>query len=328
MRRPRFISELALVVIALATSRLSVAEELALTEADAAAAAAPAEEKGAPLPFHTIEGYGGGAFTPMAYLVNPGGKDRVFGEPAAALSYVNMGDKNLDALSVSETIADRFELSYAADRFGLGSLPTAIHDFSHGALDIGHSDVWLHNFNIRAQAIKENDEIFGGIEVPAVTFGVHLKYNETIADANSRLGGALSSIGYRHASGVDYTVTLTKTLPKAALGRPLILTGGVRASAAADLGILGFGDTYYATFEGSVITLPTDWLLLAYEFRQKTDPYSTLDGLIGSEGNWHGIDAALILNKHSTLVAGYGFFGQLANTECDSAWWLQYKYEF
>jgi len=27
--------------------------------------------KGPPLPFHTIEGYGGGALTPMAYLVNP-----------------------------------------------------------------------------------------------------------------------------------------------------------------------------------------------------------------------------------------------------------------
>ena len=33
-------------------------------------------EKGPPLPFHTIEGYGGGAITPMAYLVNAGPKKR------------------------------------------------------------------------------------------------------------------------------------------------------------------------------------------------------------------------------------------------------------
>ena len=44
----------------------------------------PADEKGPPLPFITIEGQGGGAFTPMAYLVNPAGECDVCGKPSVA----------------------------------------------------------------------------------------------------------------------------------------------------------------------------------------------------------------------------------------------------
>ena len=42
----------------------------------------PAAKSGPPLPVHTTEGYGGGAITPTAYLVNPGPKGQVFGLPA------------------------------------------------------------------------------------------------------------------------------------------------------------------------------------------------------------------------------------------------------
>ena len=78
-----------------------------------------------------------------------------------------------------------------------------------------------------------------------------------------------------------------------------------------------------------MVALPTDWLLIGYEFRQKTDPYTLgLAPLIGTEDNWHALDASLIVNKHSTLVAGYGLFGNLANTEVNSAWFFQFKYEF
>ncbi|HEX3000667.1 MAG TPA: hypothetical protein VHR86_10600, partial [Armatimonadota bacterium] len=47
---------------------------------------ARAEDTTPPLPFHTIEGYGGGAITPMAYLVNAKPAQGVFGQPAFAIS--------------------------------------------------------------------------------------------------------------------------------------------------------------------------------------------------------------------------------------------------
>ena len=274
----------------------------------------------------------------MAYLVNPGDECTLFGKPAAAMSYVGLGSKNLDALTFTETLYGRVELGYGADRLGLGTLPSAIRNGTVSVanptgIDIGHSDLWLHTWSIRGLAIKENDpvlkDLLGGIDVPAFTVGVHFKYNDSINDINNKLSGGLSGIGLNSAFGADFTFTTTKTFGKGFFGKPLITTAGLRLSEAADLGFLGFGSTYHATFEGNVAILPWDKVLLAYEFRQKTDPYTLgLAPLIGTENNWQAIDASLILNKNSTLVVGWGHFGNLANAEADSAWFMQMKYEF
>ena len=69
-------------------------------------------------------------------------------------------------------------------------------------------------------------------------------------------------------------MTASKTFAEA-FGRPLIASAGLRLSQAADLGFLGFSDTYQASFEGNVAYLLTDKLLVAYEIRQKTSPYGT-----------------------------------------------------
>jgi len=295
---------------------------------DAAASAPdptpPAYEKGAPLPFHTIEGYGGGAITPMAYLVNPGKPGDWAGLPSIAVSFVGLGTKNLEAFTATETLFGRLELGFGADRLDLGNTPGDIKKATH--VDIGTSDVWLYNFNARFLVLPENS--FNTKWLPAITIGSDFKYNSDISDINHRLGGALSSIGYRRSTGDDLTLTATKMFPTLVFGRPLILSAGLRESQAADLGFLGFGHEWSATFEGNVAILPTDWLLVAYEYRQKRDPYGQIPGLIDAEDNWHALDVSWIINKHATLVAGWGDFGTLANSNADGAWWLQLKYEF
>jgi hypothetical protein len=288
------------------------------------------EEKPPPLPFHTIEGYGGAAITPMAYLVNPGAQDVILGKPSVALSLGNFADKQLEAFTLTETLYGRLELGYGCDRLGLGSLPTDIERAT--GTDIATSDVWLHNFNARFMAVKEGTEL-AGMALPAITAGVHAKHNEGIATINQKLNGALTSIGYDRADGVDFTLTMTKNFAEL-VGRPLFVTAGLRASEGAQLGFLGFGDTYYTTFEGSVVFLPWDRIVIGYEFRQKHDPYGTIasdrpgEFLIGDENNWHAIDAAYILNKHTTFCAGWGNLGNLCNTQANGSWWLQLKYEF
>jgi len=107
----------------------------------------------------------------------------------------------------------------------------------------------------------------------------------------------------------------------------LIVTAGLRASQAAQLGFLGFGDDYYGTFEGNVAYLPVDWLVLAYEFRQKADPYGQIAGLIGDEDDWHALTAVFILNEQTTFTTGYGAFGTVVDSEENGAWWLQLKHE-
>ncbi len=298
--------------------------------AAAPAAAAPADDKGPPLPFQTIEGYGGGGITPFAYLVNPGKEECLWGKPATAMTFIDARQKDLFAVTASETLFARVELSYGGDRLGLGTLPAAIKTST--GIGIEEDSVWLQNFNFRALLWKENDCLLG-IKAPAITAGVSLKFNSDISNINKELNGALSSIGYRRDSGVDFTLTATKTFPHLLLDRPVIVTAGLRLSEAADLGFLGFGDTYRATFEGNVAWLPWDKVLVAYEFRQNADPYGKIpDGsggyLIGAEDNWQAFDLALIVNKHSTLVAGWALLGNLANTEANNTWFLQYKYEF
>ena len=239
--------------------------------------------------------------------------------------------EGLEAVTASETLFARVELSFGADRLGLGTLPA---DIAANNLNISETSVWLENFNIRTLLWKENDCLFG-IKAPAITFGVSLKYNSDISNINKELGNALSSIGYRRDEGVDFTLTATKTFPHLLLDRPLIITTGLRLSEAADIGFLGFGDTYRATFEGNIAWLPWDKVLVAYEFRQNADPYGKIPNaaipgqyLIGAENNWNAFDLALIVNKHSTLVAGWALLGNLANTSANNSWFLQYKYEF
>lgn len=280
--------------------------------------------KGPPLPFHTIEGYGGGAITPMAYLVNPGPKGAIFGLPSGSFSNVIMGKKNLQALSITETLFQRIEIGYALDRFGVGTLQDAIRDAT--TVDIGN-DVYMHNWNIRGQLLEEN--AFGLKFLPALTAGAQFKYNQDIKNINNKLGGALSGIGYEKDNGVDYTLTASKAIVHDfTFNRPLIVTAGLRNSNASNLGFLGFGNERLFSFEGSVAYVPFDWLLIAYEFRQKRNQYHDIPGLVGPEDNWNAIDVSWIINKNATLVAGWGAFGNMVNTKEDGAWWLQFKYEF
>ena len=286
------------------------------------------EEKGPPLPFITIEGQGGGAITPMAYLVNPAAEGEIFGKPSVAFDMIGLGGKNLNTFMLTENFFGRVEFGFAADDLSLGTLPGAIE--RNTGVDIGRSDVWLYNFGLRGLLVKENA---GENDwVPAVTVGAIFKTNEGIRNINSRLGGVLNTIGYARENGTDFTLTATKTLPKAFFGKPLIATAGLRESQGANLGFLGFADKYQTSFEGSIAILPFDKWLFAYEFRQKASPYGTItlndEPIIGDENNWHAFDAAYIINKHTTLVAGAGIFGTLANADANSAWWLQLKYEF
>lgn len=285
-------------------------------------------EKAPPLPLHTIEGVGGVVITPIAYLVNPGPEGTTLGLPSASVTYVKANTKNVESAVLSETLFGRLELSYAPSRFGVGNLV----DDVRGATGIGISDdVVLHNLNARVLVLKENSF---DIPVPAVTVGAQYKYNDGINDIDKQLFGALSSIGYKDNSGVDFVVTATKAFPNV-FGRPLILSAGVRLSEASNLGYLGFGDDYKATFEGNIVYLVTDWLALATEFRGKASQYDSIANpakkgsfLVGKEDNWWTVGAAFILNPHATVTVGYGNFGQLLNTTEDKGLAVAAKYEF
>jgi len=286
---------------------------------------APAKEaavKGPPLPFHSIEGYSGGSITPMGYLCNCGPEACRCSKPSVSYSFLNIGSREMHVLSVTQVLFRRIEIGYAANFLNVGSLVDDVRSRTGVSL---RDHVTLHHFNLRGQLVEENSY---DLPLPAVTAGVHFKYNDGVGKMNSQLGGALSAIGYEKSHGVDYTLTATKMFPKLAFGRPLILTGGLRNSAAAQIGLLGFGNDRKWTFEGSVVCLPTDFIVLGYEFRQKENPYNIVKDLVGKEDNWHAFSVSWIVNNRLTFSAVYGMMGNVANARTDDALGLQLKFEF
>lgn len=284
---------------------------------------APAKaEKAPPLPLHTIDGVGGVVITPIAYLVNPGPEGTKLGLPSVSATFVGAGQKNIQSFVITETLWRRVELGYAASRFGLGSLPTEVQKAT--GVDIGRSDVWLHNLNARVLVLPEGSF---KLPLPALTIGTQVKINDGIREIDNRLGGALKSIGLKNDVGADFVFTATKAFPKV-IGRPLILSASLRLSEADQIGYVGFGDTYRPSVEGNAVYLITNRLGLAGEYRQKRNPYGRIGDLVRPEQDWWTLGAAYVFNNHLTVTAGYGHFGNVLNTVENAGWALSAKYEF
>ena len=279
-------------------------------------------EEPPPLPLHAIEGVGGVVITHSAYLVNQAKKDHVFGLPSVGAMFAYLGHgRHIEFVTITETLWDRVELGYAWNRFDLGDLPSDIKT----ALAISVRDVVnLHNFNLRVQLIKDGD--FGLAWMPAVTAGVHYKYNQDIADIDSDLGGALKGLGIKDNDGVDFTLYASKLIT--ALPRPVLVNAGMRYTEAAQIGLFGFTGDYDLVFEGSVVCLVTDRLGVGAEYRQKPDNYKKLPGLIKKEDDWWTLWAFYIVNDHLTVSGGYGHLGDVLNHAANATWGFNVKWEF
>jgi len=290
-------------------------------------------EKPAPLPLHQIEGNGGIFSTLSAYLVNPPRNGEPVGRPSVGFSYVDIGHgQDLEALTLTETPLSRLELGYGYDNFNLGNLPLAVSRATGGGLILSQTSVELHNFNARVQILKEGE--FDQKWIPALTFGVHYKYNDSYNDINSDLTtpgapfpqGALKAIGVTENEGVDFTLYASKLFTQ--LPRPVLVELGGRATEGVWNGLLGFTDSYQFLFEGNVVVFVTDSIALAGEYRQQNTDYQTIPGLIGKASDWWTIDAAYVVNKHMTVAVGYGHFGTVLNNEANGVWGVTTKWEF
>ncbi len=287
---------------------------------EAAPAATPAAH-GLPLPVHMIEGGGGGAITPIAYPVNAGPADQLFGLPAVSFTHLQLRSKEHDSIAITETLYGKIELGYNAARLDLGTLQDDL--FKATGADIG-DDLYMHAFTARATILPEKTFCDW---TPNVMVGTSFKYNDGINRIDDRLGGALTGIGLDKNWGFDFTVTASKTFGDV-FGRPLILTGGVRFSEAAWIGLMGFTDQYQATAEANVVYLITDKIFIAYEYRQMPDALGTIGGLVQKSSDWHTLDVGIILGDRLTLTGLYGYLGNIANEDVNAGWAIQLKYEF
>ena len=112
------------------------------------------------------------------------------------------------------------------------------------------------------------------------------------------------------------------------LPRPVLLELGGRATEAVWDGLGGFTHSYSAVFEGNVVVFVTSKFVLAAEYKQQPRDYQAIGNLVKVEGDWVTLDAAYVVNKHLTLAAGYGHFGNVLNHEANGVWGLTTKWEF
>jgi hypothetical protein len=277
-----------------------------------------AAEKPAPLPLHQIEGNGGIFSTLSAYIVNPPRDGEPVGRPSVGFAHVSLGyDKNLEVLTITESPFKRLELGYGWDYLDLGDLPHVLGTHAQ--------EVQLHNFNARYQILKEGE--FDQKWIPALTVGVHYKYNDGISEVNKEVGGALTSVAHiPNHDGTDFTLYASKLFTQ--LPRPVLLELGGRATEAVWDGLGGFTDEYNFVAEGNVVVFVTDNLALAAEYKQQPRDYTAIGDVVRKEGDWWTIDAAYVVNNHLTLAVGYGHFGNVLNHEANGVWGVTTKWEF
>jgi hypothetical protein len=280
-------------------------------------ATAPAD-KPAPLPLHQIEGSGGIFSTLSAYIVNPPRDGEAVGRPSLGFAFVDLGHNvDLEALTVTESPFKRVEFGYGWDRLGLGDLSQV--------LGIRTDQVELHNFNARFQILTEGE--FDQKWLPALTAGVHYKYNDGISDINNEVGGALANVAHiPNKSGEDFTLYASKLVTQ--LPRPVLFEVGGRATEAVWDGLGGFTDNYNFVVEGNVVVFVTGSLALAAEYKEQPRNYTAIGSVVRKEGDWWTLDAAYVVNKHLTLAVGYGHFGNVLDHDADGVWGLTTKWEF
>jgi len=281
------------------------------------------DDKGPPLPLHQIEGNGGIFSTLSAYIVNPPRDGEPVGRPSVGAAFIYLGhDKDIEALTITESPWKRIELGYGWDRLGLGNLPAALRNV--GLVNYRENEVQLHNFNARFQILEEGE--FDQKWLPALTAGVHYKYNDGISEVNRETFGALSKAGITKDNGTDFTLYASKTFTQ--LPRPVILELGGRATEAVWDGLGGFTDNYNFVFEGNVVVLVTNNIALAAEYKQQPRDYQAIGNLVQKESDWWTLDAAYVVNKHLTLAVGYAHFGDVLNDQANGVFGVTTKYEF
>lgn len=280
---------------------------------------------GPPLPTHNIEGNSGVFITSTAYLVNPPENGEVFGKPSFSTTFAAIGEKDFESFVVTENILGRIELGYALQRIGLGDWPADVKTASGIHVD---NHVFVHNFNTRFMVIEEGG--FDRAWMPAVTLSAHFKWNEGVNDIDKQTSGLCNGLGADHNTGTEFTAVATKTVADW-LPRPLIVSAGLRNGDGIHTGLLGFAGERRTTFEGSIIYFLTDKLLLASEYRQKSDliDQCSMGGkhLIKAENDWWDICLAYVVDDRLTIAGGYANVGNVLNHR-DALWGIQIKYEF
>lgn len=229
-------------------------------------------------PFVNLEGVGGVAFNPLAYLAEEEGgfkigDQEIIGKPRFGTWYVNLPDAKIDwtSIGVADTLFKRLEVSYGYETVAWEDHPT------------------FRKSNVGAKYLLVQENSFGSKLVPAFSLG-------TIFKATSSKG--IHKLGFPlRASGQDWYAVATKTIT--ALPRPVIVSAGVLSSQEWVTGVLGFHDKRKITGFGNIDVVFPKNIVVGYEFKQG-EQFSSY-----KNANYWNVHLGWLANKNLTLIAAY-----------------------
>lgn len=230
-------------------------------------------------PLTNIEGVGGVALNPLAYVANPVGKDEtgLFGstavsKPNVGAWYISLPDSDINwgAAGVNISFFNRLELGYGYESVDVDALPDRIDK---------------NNFSAKLNLLPEGS--FDMAYLPAVSVGVIHKVTnfDGASDDNDQ----------------DYYAVATQTLTM--LPVPVILNAGVLSTKGYVRGVLGFGNDRDEAFFTNIETIPIANTIVGWEYTQGTDVGNGLS----THSMWEAHVAYML--KDLTLVASYANTG-------------------
>ncbi|NVZ49527.1 DUF3034 family protein [Pseudomonas sp. B6002] len=253
----------------------------------------------------SIEGAAGGGITPWAVLTGYGEKNE-WGATAFATT-VNLPDYRLDVAGLALAYDNRVEVSFARQRFDLGTLVHALN---------------LPEDHLGQDVLGLKVRLFGDViydELPQVSLGLEYKH-QTNFDIPSLVGA-------KRDSDVEGYLAASRLFMGAAFGYNVLVNGSLRYSRANETGLLGFGgdrrDSRSLLKEGSVALLFNPRWALGVEYRQKPDNLS-----FAGESDWADVFVGYFPNKHVSFVLAYARLGEIATLDNQNGTYLSVQGSF
>ena len=240
---------------------------------------------------------------PWALITGYGTRDQV--SATAFYTVADPTDFELRSAGVAVGIHDRFEISLAQMRLGLGTtVPGKSIDQTMFGLKV----------KVLGDAVFDQDRWW-----PQVSVGAIYKHNEDMA--------VPTLLGAKRSADTDFYVSATKVYLAAVLGRNLLVNATVRATRANQLGLLGFGgdknDHYEAMGEASIGVFLHDKVLVGFEYRQKPDNLSAFQ-----ERDFHDFFIAIVPSKRLSMTAALADLGQIADKKDQKALYFSVQLAF
>lgn len=253
----------------------------------------------------SIEGAAGGGITPWAVLSGYGERGE-WGADVFA-TRVETGDYRLDVAGVGVAFDNRIELSYARQRFDLGTLARD--------LNLPENSLSQDVFGLKVR-------LFGDLiydQLPQVALGIQHKRQKDFLIP--------SLIGAQRSEDSEAYLTASRLLLGGAFGYNLLINGGVRYSRANELGLLGFGgdrrDRHSLLKEGSLAVLFNPHWALGIEYREKPDNLS-----FAGESDWADVFVGYFPTKNLAVVLAYARLGEIATLDNQDGVYLSVQGSF